>query len=107
MRASAHKVQVGNGIIAVMRAHIGRLPQHRLQTEGAAQMRRQVTPEIGGRIMEFGDDTLVDVRNQAASDLIVLPVSLGGETIYLAEGVRFEGRPFGPGWQLGLWSIRR
>lgn len=50
---------------------------------------------------------LAQVQAQAASDLIVLPVSLGGETIYLAEGVRFEGRPFGPGWQLGLWSMRR
>ena len=50
---------------------------------------------------------LAELQAQAAADLTVLPVSVGSETIYLGKGVSLQGRPYGPGWQLGFWSMRR
>lgn len=49
---------------------------------------------------------LAEVQAQAAVDLTVLPISLASQTLYLRDGVTLQGYPFGPGWQLGLWSFR-
>lgn len=49
---------------------------------------------------------LAEIQYQAAADLTVLPVSVGPETLLLAPGVTLQGQPFGPAWQLGLWSLR-
>lgn len=49
---------------------------------------------------------LAEVQAQAAADLTVLPLSLASQTLYLRDGVTLQGYPFGPGWQLGLWSFR-
>ena len=49
----ADKVKIGYSIIAVVRAHIGGLPQHRFKAERAAQMRRKVAAEIGGGVMKL------------------------------------------------------
>ncbi|WP_232547889.1 ABC transporter substrate-binding protein [Propioniciclava soli] len=50
---------------------------------------------------------LGEVQAQAAVDLTVVPIAVGDEVVFMAEGVSVEGSPFGPGWQLGLWSFRR
>lgn len=49
---------------------------------------------------------LAEIQQQAATDLTVLPQSLGTETMLLGKGVTLQGQPFGPAWQLGLWSLR-
>ncbi len=49
---------------------------------------------------------LAEIQQQAAADLTVLPLSVGPQTLYLGEGVTLQGQPFGPAWQLGLWSLR-
>ncbi len=49
---------------------------------------------------------LAEIQQQAAVDLTVLPQSLGTETLLLGPGVTLQGQPFGPAWQLGLWSLR-
>lgn len=49
---------------------------------------------------------LGEIQQQAASDLTVLPISLGDETFFVGKNVTLAGDPFGPGWQLGLWSFR-
>lgn len=50
---------------------------------------------------------LAEIQYQAAADLTVLPLSNAPETLFVAPGVRLEGQPFGPGYQLGLWGFRR
>ena len=50
---------------------------------------------------------LGEIQLQAASDLTVLPISQGPESLYLGRTVTIAGDPFGPGYQLGLWSFRR
>lgn len=59
------------------------------------------TPDAAQRVA-----LLEQVQAQAAADLTVLPISLGSQTLYLRDGVTLIGYPFGPGWQLGLWSFR-
>ncbi|MFT3874862.1 MAG: ABC transporter substrate-binding protein [Propioniciclava sp.] len=64
------------------------------------------------RARETGDaDTrqalLAEIQQQAAVDLTLLPHSLGGETLLLGPGTSLQGQPFGPAWQLGLWSLRK
>nr|WP_284690967.1 ABC transporter substrate-binding protein [Propioniciclava coleopterorum] len=49
---------------------------------------------------------LAEIQQQAAVDLTVLPQSLGTETMLLGPDVSLQGQPFGPAWQLGLWSLR-
>lgn len=50
---------------------------------------------------------LGEIQQQAAADLTVLPIAQGAESLYLGRGVTLQGDPFGPGYQLGLWSFRR
>lgn len=49
---------------------------------------------------------LAEIQQQAAVDLTVLPLSVGPETMLLGPGTTLQGQPFGPAWQLGLWSLR-
>ena len=49
---------------------------------------------------------LAEIQQQAAADLTVIPLSAGPETMLLGPGVTLEGQPYGPAWQLGLWSLR-
>ncbi len=49
---------------------------------------------------------LATVQRQAGYDLTVVPISQSEETLYLGKGVTTEGEVFGPGYQLGLWSLR-
>ncbi len=50
---------------------------------------------------------LEDIQSQAAKDLTVLPVAQGVQPLVLGEGVSLAAQPYGPGFQLGLWSFRR
>ncbi len=50
---------------------------------------------------------LAEIQQQAAADATVLPISLGPETLFVADGVIVAEQAFGPGWQLGLWGFTR
>lgn len=49
---------------------------------------------------------LAEIQHQAAADLTVLPIAQVPEAMLLGPGVTLQGQPFGPAWQLGLWSLR-
>jgi peptide/nickel transport system substrate-binding protein len=51
------------------------------------------------------DQLLAALQNQAAADLIVLPISQSDEHVYVRRGVEMSGGSYGPGWQLGLFGI--
>ena len=70
MRASAHQIEVFDYIIAVMAAQIGALPQDRLKAKRAAQMGVEIACKILGRIAELGHDTVVDIGDEAAANLV-------------------------------------
>jgi peptide/nickel transport system substrate-binding protein len=48
---------------------------------------------------------LAALQQQAAVDLIVLPISQSDEHIYLRRGVEMNGDSYGPGMQLGFFGI--
>ena len=48
---------------------------------------------------------LASVQRQAASDLVLLPVSQSDETVWVRAGADVNGGSYGPGWQLGLFGI--
>lgn len=52
------------------------------------------------------DALLAEIQEQAAVDLTILPISASQETFFLGKNASLEGYPFGPGYQLGLWSLR-
>ena len=47
------------------------------------------------------------LQRQAASDLVLLPLSQSDEHLFTAPGVEVPTNSFGPGWQLGLWGMTR
>ena len=49
---------------------------------------------------------LAEIQQQAAVDLTLIPLSVGPENMLLGPGTTLQGQPFGPAWQLGLWSLR-
>jgi peptide/nickel transport system substrate-binding protein len=51
------------------------------------------------------DQLLAALQNQAAADLIVLPISQSDEHVYVRRGVEMSGGSYGPGWQLGFFGI--
>ncbi|WP_375425070.1 ABC transporter substrate-binding protein [uncultured Friedmanniella sp.] len=53
------------------------------------------------------DRLLATLQKQAATDLVVLPVTQSDEYVYARAGVRLSASSFGPGWQLGLFGISR
>lgn len=63
--------------------------------------RARETPDADTR-----EALLAEIQQQAAVDLTLLPHSLGNETLLLGPGTSLQGQPFGPAWQLGLWSLR-
>lgn len=51
---------------------------------------------------------LADLQEQAAIDSTVLPIAQADGILMVGRGVSLVGGvPFGSGWQLGLWGIRR
>ncbi len=50
---------------------------------------------------------LAAIQSQAALDQTVVPVSQGDEYLIARSGVQVQDTSFGPGWQLGLFGIRR
>ncbi|MGI3783074.1 MAG: ABC transporter substrate-binding protein [Janthinobacterium lividum] len=48
---------------------------------------------------------LATLQRQAASDLVLLPISQSDETVWVAGGANVNGGSYGPGWQLGLFGI--
>lgn len=50
---------------------------------------------------------LATLQKQAATDLVVLPLTQSDEYVYARVGVRLSATSFGPGWQLGLFGISR
>jgi peptide/nickel transport system substrate-binding protein len=48
---------------------------------------------------------LATLQEQAAVDLIMLPISQSDEYFYVRRGVEMSGGSFGPGWQLGFFGI--
>lgn len=47
------------------------------------------------------------LQRQSALDATVLPLSQSDETLYVLEGADVAEASFGPGWQLGLFGMRR
>src|SRR3546814_1133648 len=56
MRPRADEVKIGNRVVPIVGAEPGALPQQRFEAEGAAEMRREVAPEITRRIVKAGDE---------------------------------------------------
>lgn len=65
-------------------------------------LRARGTTDAGVR-----DVALSEIQQQAAADAVVLPISQDDETIFLGPQVTLLEPAFGPGWQLGLWSMRQ
>ena len=51
------------------------------------------------------DRLLASIQRQAASDLVLLPISQLDETVWVRAGADVNGGSYGPGWQLGLFGI--
>ena len=50
---------------------------------------------------------LGELRQQAALDQLILPISQSDEFVYARKGVDVDAGSFGPGWQLGLFGMSR
>jgi peptide/nickel transport system substrate-binding protein len=50
---------------------------------------------------------LANLQKQAATDLVVLPISQSDEYVYVGTGADISATSYGPGWQLGLFGIGR
>jgi peptide/nickel transport system substrate-binding protein len=48
---------------------------------------------------------LASIQRQAASDLVLLPISQSDETVWVRAGADINATSYGPGWQLGLFGI--
>ena len=45
------------------------------------------------------------LQRQAATDLVLLPISQSDETVWVRAGADVDDGSYGPGWQLGLFGI--
>jgi peptide/nickel transport system substrate-binding protein len=55
---------------------------------------------------EAGSERLLGtLQRQAASDLVLLPISQSDEILWVRGGADVNGGSYGPGWQLGLFGI--
>jgi len=55
---------------------------------------------------EAGSERLLGtLQRQAASDLVLLPISQSDEPVWVRAGADINGGSYGPGWQLGLFGI--
>ena len=77
------------------------LPGSAEKISGLVRSARETT-DAAQRVALLGE-----IQQQAAADLTVLPISSSDETLYLGRGVTVAGDPYGPAYQLGLWSFRR
>jgi len=50
---------------------------------------------------------LATLQKQAATDLVVLPLTQSDEYLYVRTGAEMTPTSYGPGWQLGLFGISR
>ena len=66
LRACADEIEVRDLIVAIVHAEPRALGQGRLQAEGAAEMRVQIGRKVVRRVVEFGDDPLMDVGTSLA-----------------------------------------
>jgi peptide/nickel transport system substrate-binding protein len=53
------------------------------------------------------DRLLAQLQEQAAADLVLLPVSQSDEYVYVGPDAAMGETSFGPGWQLGLFGVTR
>lgn len=56
---------------------------------------------------DAANQLLATLQEQAAADLVVLPVSQADEYVYVGPGTEMTETSYGPGWQLGLFGISR
>jgi peptide/nickel transport system substrate-binding protein len=55
---------------------------------------------------EAGSERLLGtLQRQAASDLVLLPISQSDEPVWVRAGADINAGSYGPGWQLGLFGI--
>lgn len=53
------------------------------------------------------ETALAEIQQQAAADLVVLPIAEEDEVAFLAAGHQLSEPRFGPGFQLALWAIKK
>lgn len=51
------------------------------------------------------EQLLATLQKQAATDLLILPISQSDELLYTRPGVEIDPTSYAPGWQLGLFGI--
>jgi peptide/nickel transport system substrate-binding protein len=71
----------------------------------AQVVRRTETQFRGTTEPAAAQQLLAQLQRQAASDLVMLPISQSDEQMYARAGIEIGDGSFGPGWQLGLWGI--
>lgn len=62
------------------------------------QFRSATADDVAARL-------LGEMQKQAATDLVVLPISQSDEYVYTRAGTRVGAGSYGPGWQLGLFGM--
>jgi peptide/nickel transport system substrate-binding protein len=75
------------------------LPASRTSVEATANAYRASTDEASSARL------LATLQRQAASDLVLLPITQSDETVWVRGGADINGGSYGPGWQLGLFGI--
>jgi peptide/nickel transport system substrate-binding protein len=75
------------------------LPTSRETVTATTNAYRASTDEAGSLRL------LGTLQRQAASDLVLLPISQSDETVWVRAGADINGGSYGPGWQLGLFGI--
>ena len=71
-------------------------------TVDEAETSFRATTDDAGALQLLGD-----LQEQAASDLVVLPLTQSDEYVYVRTGTELSATSYGPGWQLGLFGITR
>jgi peptide/nickel transport system substrate-binding protein len=75
------------------------LPASRTTVEATANAYRASTDDASSARL------LGTLQRQAATDLVLLPISQADETVWVRGGADINGGSYGPGWQLGLFGI--
>ena len=75
------------------------LPASRTTVEATANAYRASTDEASSTRL------LATLQRQAATDLVLLPITQSDETVWVRGGADINGGSYGPGWQLGLFGI--
>jgi peptide/nickel transport system substrate-binding protein len=75
------------------------LPASRTTVEATANAYRASTDDASSARL------LGTLQRQAATDLVLLPISQSDETVWVRGGADINGGSYGPGWQLGLFGI--